>query len=184
MISPSPSRLAYLDWLRVAAFALLILYHVGMFYVTWDWHVKSDRAGHAIEPLMLLTNPWRLTLLFFVSGAATRFMADKMSAAKLAGKRTVRLLVPLVFAMLFLEFPELRNTEPFADWAPVLAMMSPFTVMMHLFNEMGSRFPRDISTAPFYTVHGALLALALVEIRRRGRRLRAMYLAGPVREAS
>jgi peptidoglycan/LPS O-acetylase OafA/YrhL len=102
----SPARLVYLDWIRVAAFALLILYHVGMFYVTWDWHVKSDHAGHAIEPLMLLTNPWRLTLLFLVSGAATRFMADKMSAARLAGRRGVRLFVPLLFAMLVLVPPQ------------------------------------------------------------------------------
>ena len=101
-----PERLVYLDWLRVGAFALLILYHVGMFYVTWDWHVKSDHAGHALEPLMLLTNPWRLTLLFLVSGAATRFMADKMSAGALAGRRTVRLLVPLVFAMLVIVPPQ------------------------------------------------------------------------------
>src|SRR5688572_11390007 len=102
----SSARLIYLDWLRVAAFGLLILYHVGMFYVTWDWHVKSDHSGHAIEPLMLLTSPWRLTLLFLVSGAATRFMADKLSAGGLAGKRTLRLLVPLVFAMLVIVPPQ------------------------------------------------------------------------------
>jgi glucan biosynthesis protein C len=83
----SPSRLVYLDWIRVAAFGLLMLYHVGMFYVTWDWHVKSAHASHALEPLMLLTNPWRLTLLFLVSGAATRFMADKLSVGALAGRR-------------------------------------------------------------------------------------------------
>ncbi len=103
---PLSARLVYLDWLRVAAFGLLILYHVGMFYVTWDWHVKSDHAGHALEPLMVLTNPWRLTLLFLVSGAATRFMAEKMAAGALAGKRTVRLLVPLVFAMLVIVPPQ------------------------------------------------------------------------------
>ena len=94
-----PERLVYLDWLRVGAFALLILYHVGMFYVTWDWHVKSDHAGHAIEPLMLLTNPWRLTLLFLISGAATRFMADKCTGSTLAGRRSWRLFVPLLFGM-------------------------------------------------------------------------------------
>ncbi len=103
---PSPGRLVYIDWLRVAAFGLLILHHVGMFYVTWDWHVKSDHAGHAVEPLMLLTNPWRLILLFLVSGAATRFMADKMTAGALAGRRTLRLLVPLVFAMLLIVPPQ------------------------------------------------------------------------------
>jgi surface polysaccharide O-acyltransferase-like enzyme len=100
------ARLVYLDWIRVAAFALLILYHVGMFYVTWDWHVKSVHAGHALEPLMLLTNPWRLTLLFLVSGAATRFMADKMAPGSLAGRRTFRLLIPLVFAMLVIVPPQ------------------------------------------------------------------------------
>jgi hypothetical protein len=38
-----------LDWLRVAAFALLIFYHIGMFYVTWDWHIKSRHASTLIE---------------------------------------------------------------------------------------------------------------------------------------
>ncbi|MBW8882071.1 MAG: acyltransferase, partial [Asticcacaulis sp.] len=61
-----------LDWLRLIAFGLLIFYHIGMFYVTWGWHVKSDHAGRAIEPLMRLVNPWRLDLLFFISGVATR----------------------------------------------------------------------------------------------------------------
>jgi len=102
----NPARLVYLDWIRVAAFALLILYHVGMFYVTWDWHVKSDHASHALEPLMLLANPWRLTLLFLVSGAATRFMADKMAPATLAGRRTLRLLIPLVFAIVVIVPPQ------------------------------------------------------------------------------
>ena len=37
-----------LDWLRIIAFGLLILYHCGMFYVSWDWHVKSSRASEAM----------------------------------------------------------------------------------------------------------------------------------------
>ena len=104
---PAPTRLVFLDWLRVTAFGLLILYHIGMFYVTWGWHVKSSHAGHTIEPLMLFTNPWRLTLLFLVSGAATRFMADKLGAGALAGRRTIRLLVPLLFAMAVIIPPQL-----------------------------------------------------------------------------
>ena len=73
-----------LDWLRICAFALLILYHTGMFYVTWDWHVKSPRASDVIEPLMMLSSPWRLGLLFLVSGAATRFLSDRLAPAALA----------------------------------------------------------------------------------------------------
>jgi peptidoglycan/LPS O-acetylase OafA/YrhL len=107
LVSASPTeRRTDLDWLRVAAFAILILYHVGMFYVTWDWHVKSPRASAAIEPLMLLANPWRLILLFIISGAATRFMADKISAAKLFSTRMMRLVPPLVLAIFVIVPPQ------------------------------------------------------------------------------
>jgi len=95
-----------LDWLRIIAFGLLILYHVGMFYVTWDWHVKSSRASEAIEPLMMLTNPWRLTLLFLVSGAATRFMADKMSVGAFNWSRMGRLWPPLLLAVFVIVPPQ------------------------------------------------------------------------------
>ena len=30
-----------LDWIRVAAFGLLILYHVALVYAPYDWHVHS-----------------------------------------------------------------------------------------------------------------------------------------------
>ncbi len=72
--TPASTRLFFLDWLRIAAFGLLILYHVGMYYVSWDWHVKSAAASAALEPWMRLSSPWRLSLLFLVSGAAVSFM--------------------------------------------------------------------------------------------------------------
>lgn len=101
-----PDRRYDLDWLRIAAFGLLIFYHVGMFYVTWGFHVKSSHAGPEAEPFMLLLNPWRLTLLFIISGSATRFMLDKMKPSSFAASRTLRLLVPLVFCMLVIVPPQ------------------------------------------------------------------------------
>lgn len=100
------TRRVDLDWIRIGAFLLLILYHVGMFYVTWDWHVKSPAASHAAEPLMFLTNPWRLTLLFLVSGAATAFMASKMGAGALTWSRVWRLLPPLLLGMFVIVPPQ------------------------------------------------------------------------------
>jgi peptidoglycan/LPS O-acetylase OafA/YrhL len=102
----SPDRRLDLDWLRIAAFGILIFYHVGMFYVSWDWHVKSSRAGPAIEPLMMLVNPWRLTLLFIISGAATRFMADKTPTVRLLVSRMGRLWPPLILAVLVVVPPQ------------------------------------------------------------------------------
>lgn len=95
-----------LDWIRVGAFFLLILYHTGMFYVPWEWHVKTPHVVEGLMPFMLLTNPWRLTLLFLVSGAATRFMADKTTVGKLTGARVARLLPPLLFAMVVIVPPQ------------------------------------------------------------------------------
>jgi peptidoglycan/LPS O-acetylase OafA/YrhL len=101
-----PQRRYDLDWLRISAFGLLILYHVGMFYVSWDWHVKSSRASETIEPLMLLVNPWRLTLLFLISGAATRFIADKMGPLQLTASRMARLWPPLLLAVFVIVPPQ------------------------------------------------------------------------------
>lgn len=99
-----------LDWIRVGAFFLLILYHVGMLYVSWDFHVKSPRIVEAVQPVMMLTNPWRLTLLFLVSGAATRFLldgfGDRHPAGRLAGSRALRLLPPLLFGMFVIVPPQ------------------------------------------------------------------------------
>ncbi|HZH44173.1 MAG TPA: acyltransferase family protein [Lysobacter sp.] len=94
-----------LDAVRVAAFGLLVLYHVGMYYVSWDWHVKSPHAGPTLEPLMLLTAPWRLSLLFLVSGAATAFLLARAPGGFLAA-RSWRLLLPLAFGMVVVVPPQ------------------------------------------------------------------------------
>lgn len=100
-------RLVFLDWLRILAFAVLVLYHVGMYYVGWDWHVKSPFAGPGLEPWMRLSSPWRMDLLFLVSGAATSFMLARGGATgALLGARARRILLPLLFGMLVVVPPQ------------------------------------------------------------------------------
>jgi glucan biosynthesis protein C len=94
-----------LDWVRIGAFMLLIFYHVGMYYVTWDWQVKSPHASSAIEPLMMLTSPWRLSLLFLVSGVATAYLLARGSG-NFMRSRSARLLIPLAFGMLVIVPPQ------------------------------------------------------------------------------
>ncbi len=104
--STPASRLYFLDWLRIAAFGLLILYHVGMYYVSWDWHVKSPAAGPGLEPWMRMSSPWRLSLLFLVSGAATSLMLLRGAGGAFVRSRSKRLLLPLVFGMLVVVPPQ------------------------------------------------------------------------------
>jgi hypothetical protein len=89
-----------LDWLRIGAFAVLILYHVAMVFVPWGFHVKSTHIASWLTLPMLGVNAWRLPLLFVVSGYASRaLLARYPHPARFAGNRSMRLLIPLVFAV-------------------------------------------------------------------------------------
>lgn len=100
-------RLYFLDWLRILAFGALVLYHVGMYYVSWGWHVKSPHASAALEPWMLLSSPWRMSLLFLVSGAATAHLLQRSGPTTGAlAERARRLLLPLLFGMLVVVPPQ------------------------------------------------------------------------------
>lgn len=95
-----------LDWLRIAAFGLLILYHTGMYYVPWPWHIKTQEPVVWLQPFMAAINPWRLAVLFFISGSATRFMLGKWTPGELLRERVPRLLVPLLFGMAVIVPPQ------------------------------------------------------------------------------
>lgn len=104
--TPLPTRRYDLDWLRIIAFGILVFYHIGMFYVPWGWHVKSVYAGSGVEPLMRLANPWRLSLLFFISGVAFAYLHDKLGGWRFAWDRFWRLLPVIVFGMLVVVMPQ------------------------------------------------------------------------------
>lgn len=89
-----------IDTLRVIAFALLILYHVGMVYVVdWGFHIKSPTLLAWAEWPMVLVNRWRMSLLFLLSGIALGLVLAGKSPARLIGNRSWRLLLPLVFGI-------------------------------------------------------------------------------------
>jgi hypothetical protein len=93
-----------IDALRVLAFGLLILYHTGMLYVApvadWGYTLKSSYLAGWLTPPMLFLNRWRMELLFLISGLALHFLRGHASRPLLAAKRSMRLLLPLVFGML------------------------------------------------------------------------------------
>ncbi|MDN5001985.1 acyltransferase [Bradyrhizobium sp. GCM10027634] len=103
---PISERRIDLDWVRILAFGLLIFYHVGMLYVSWGFHIKSEHRLTFLEPVMLVLNPWRLSLLFLVSGVASRFMLGKVRLPAFVCARSVRLLIPLMSGMFVIVPPQ------------------------------------------------------------------------------
>jgi glucan biosynthesis protein C len=97
---PRSQRHYGMDWLRIAAFALLIFYHIAMVFAPWPWVIKTAHSYPALIPPMALLTPWRLPLLFAVSGYASRKLFDRSGgAAAFARSRASRLLIPLAFGM-------------------------------------------------------------------------------------
>jgi len=96
-----------MDWLRIGAFGLLILYHVGMVFVPWGFQVKTAHPLVGAEIPMFLTSPWRLSLLFLVSGYASRALLSRSAGVRgfLKG-RASRLAVPLLFGMAVIVPPQ------------------------------------------------------------------------------
>ena len=103
----STPRLHELDGLRVTVFGLLILYHTGMLYVAgWDFHYKSQYQSEALADVMLWSNQWRMSLLFFISGAALALFLPRNAAGKKVSIRLGQLLMPLLFGMLVIVVPQ------------------------------------------------------------------------------
>ena len=95
-----------LDWLRIGAFLLLMLYHAAMVFVTGDWLVKLAQVEWLSFPMLFLA-PWRLGVLFIVAGFASRALLAKLEQpGAFALERTRRLLLPLLFAMALIIPPQ------------------------------------------------------------------------------
>lgn len=106
-LAPSIQRHYGLDWLRIGAFGLLILFHVGLYFAPGHWIVKSPQpAEWTLWPLAGIV-PWRLSVLFAVSGYATAAMIQRFpSLSAFLAERSKRLLIPLLFGMLVIVPPQ------------------------------------------------------------------------------
>ncbi len=89
-----------LDTLRIAAFALLILYHAAMAYVAgWDFHLKSAYTAQWLQWPMIALNRWRMPLLFAISGMALGLSLPDRGRLPHTLRRCWRLLLPLLFGI-------------------------------------------------------------------------------------
>lgn len=96
-----------MDWLRIGAFMLLILYHVGYNFTPWGYQTPTRGVvGWAEIPLLALS-PWRLSLLFAISGyASAALLAKDGSTGEFFRNRLARLGIPLAFGLLVIVPPQ------------------------------------------------------------------------------
>ena len=89
-------RIYYLDWLRVFAFGILILFHSWQPFTNFHWLLKSEHKPYVADIFTVFFHTWRLHLIFFVSGVGT-CLALRSRGKYFFNDRFLRLIVPFVF---------------------------------------------------------------------------------------
>ena len=95
----------YIDWLRIVVVALLVPHHIAItFSHIGDAYVllpvKDNRIYFFIQSTFL--NLWFMRALFFVSGISTYYALQKRTAYQYFIERCKKLLLPTIFAILFI----------------------------------------------------------------------------------
>ena len=95
-----------IDWLRIMLIFSVFLFHIGMYFNGFGWHIKNPERLTWLDPFMGYLHVWRMPLLFLVSGVGTYFALGKRTIAQFFGERSRRLLIPLVFGMFVIVPPQ------------------------------------------------------------------------------
>lgn len=92
-------RLYYIDWLRVLVILSLIPFHASLTYLRYgSVYIKAPVSGLAALPFLIVEVPlgdFFMTLMFFVSGAASYYSFSKRGAGLYIGERSQKLMLPL-----------------------------------------------------------------------------------------
>ena len=78
-----------IDWLRVIAIGLLLIYHIAIIFQPWAMligFIKSDEPVEALWIPMTMLNVWRIPLLFCQS---IRHGARECSSCLLVNRKTI-----------------------------------------------------------------------------------------------
>lgn len=94
-----------IDWIRVIAIGLLLIYHIAIGFQSWGimiGFISNEQSWESLWVPMSLLNIWRIPLLFFVSGMGLYFAIQKRNWKQLMLERASRILIPFLFGMFFI----------------------------------------------------------------------------------
>ncbi|HEU5291199.1 MAG TPA: acyltransferase [Cyclobacteriaceae bacterium] len=96
------NRRYFIDWVRVIAIGLLLIYHVAIGFQPWGMmiaFITNSTSWNSLWIPMMMLNVWRIPLLFFVSGMGVYFAMQNRNWKQLLQERTFRIWLPFVFGM-------------------------------------------------------------------------------------
>lgn len=176
----SPARRNDLDWLRVAALGLLIVTHVTYLYRTTPWRLQSEHAGLWGDLIVEALAPWRMSLVFFIGGVATRFMLESRDLATFTVNRVLRLGVPFMMAVFVLVPPMWYLTDPLSQGRGYLEYM--IHTPLHAHTVFGFHLPDlgHVWFLPYLLTYAMLAALAWTYAPRSWERVETSLASMPI----
>tara|TARA_R110001583_G_scaffold28701_3_gene101426 strand:- start:774 stop:1895 length:1122 start_codon:yes stop_codon:yes gene_type:complete len=99
-------RYSELDWLRVILIFAVFLHHVFMPFNGDGWHVMNNESSKVLDDIMVYFEQLRLQTLFFIAGAASFLLLQKMPVRQFLSSKFHRLFIPLLVGMILIVPPQ------------------------------------------------------------------------------
>jgi len=104
-VTTKPTRLYYLDWLRVLAMFSIFFFHNARFFDSYGWHVKNAETNLGSEIFIDFLVRWMMPLFFILAGAAVFYALRFRTAGGFTKERTLRILIPIIILGWFIISP-------------------------------------------------------------------------------
>ena len=96
-----------IDWLRIAAVALLIPFHTARVFDYWEiFYVKNAELSWFLSYFISFVHSWHMPLLFLLAGASSGYALNFRTARQFSVERLKRLGLPFIFGLLVIVPPQ------------------------------------------------------------------------------
>jgi glucan biosynthesis protein C len=100
-------RYSELDWLRIGLIFAVFLHHVFMPFNGDSWHVMNNDSSKLLDDIMVYFEQLRLQSLFFIAGAGSFLLLQKVRVREFLKSKFHRLFVPLLVGMILIVPPQI-----------------------------------------------------------------------------
>ncbi len=108
-----------IDWIRVIAIALLMVYHVAIVFQPWGLMIGFMTNAEPWESLwlpMTMLNVWRIPILFFIAGMGLVYSFQNRNWKELLKERALRIGIPFAFGIVFIAPIYLLILQNYYEW--------------------------------------------------------------------
>ena len=94
-----------IDWIRIIALGMLIIYHAAVAFQPWGHlilFIQNKESSEILWLFMMVFNIWRIPILFMISGMGAYFALRNKNWKVFLKDRSARILFPYIFGFFFI----------------------------------------------------------------------------------